>query len=678
MKRTSLLISLLMVLLLVSGCTDMLPGLPSLNGALTGTVVDDVTSKGISGAIVEIENSSKTQITNSTGTFSFNNLAAGSYNLKITKDGYEAFTATYQVHVGDTNTVNIHLIPVTEGSKGTIKGRVVYQGTTEPIDGVTVKVDDTDISVQTNLYGEFSLRDLEYGTYILVFNKDGFGKHIQEIRLNQETADVIVELKEVENLAKNMVGNFKKSMYQLGTVYFQEQSVIKDNVMDDVMPFFEALSPNFEEMGRGLYHIEVIDETQAPGEYECIWYKDEYGEEMYPTYILVEPGDPLADEWVWKVHDNGSLITITFPNMDQRVVEYEDYNQVDIDFTGSTLEYSILSATQAEYKVLLNVGSADTKNFSLTHTEYDEYNGTIETYVINAVVPSGPTAELDVIFDTNYNDEYQEIRVNGSMNLDTFIEDMVFSLGGSVETPVIKFYGELETQIFGAGGVTEIAELEGHPFNVWAFGEIMTDDFVIDGEIHLEVDFVEAIDDIGVYLRPVPYHANMDVSYASYETTFTGLIDFDFLNFETYFTSTDMNKFEDMQIHMAGDLTHGDQIEYCVDLFFTRPENAEVQVNMNLWTGEFGLSGELAYDEEEGFAYINLFDNNDTHFEAEVPSHVTGGEEVGKILGANGETYATVAFSEELGASFFIQYTDGEWEMLPLDPVAYLPNDTIE
>lgn len=762
MKKTSILISLLMVLLLVSGCTDMLAGLTGQTGTLTGTVVDDVSTNGISGAIVEIENSSKTQITNSTGTFIFDNLAAGSYNLKVTKDGYEVYTASYQILAGDTNTVSIRLTPVAdEDTRGAIKGlvveegtnepvvearvkidgqdiekwtdingefvlnnliydtyaliitkdgyedrikhvevnaaevtprielaevqrfygiiegSVVYQNTTEPIDQVTVRIDDTDLLVQTNLFGEFNFGELEYGVYTLVISKDGFEKHIQEIKLDQEKVNVLIELREKENVAKSMVGNFKNSMYQLGSVYFQEESVVQDNIMNDVMPFFEELSPNFEEMGRGLYHIEVIDKMEVPGEYECTWYEDEYGE--YPVYTLIEPGDPLADEWVWKVHDNGSLITIILPNMDEHVIEYDDYNQVDIDFTGSILEYNILSATNAEYRVLLAVGSADTRNLTFTHTEFDEYNGTTETYVINAVVPFGPTAELDVTFDTDHNDEYQEIRVSGSMNLDTFREDMIFSIYGSVNTPVIEFYGELETHIFGAGNITEINELEGYSFNVWACGEVITDEFVVDGKIYIEVDYVEAIDYMGVYYsRPVPYKAEMDLTYTSNETIFTGFINIDFLNYETFFASTESSKFEDIQIYLAGDLTHGDQIAYGVELFFTRPENHEVQANINLWTSEFGLWGELAYDDENGFTYIDLYDNNETHFTAEVPNRVDDGHEVGSIIGADNVIYGTVAYSEELGASFFIQYTDGEWEMLPLNPTAYLPNDTIE
>lgn len=76
-----------------------------------GTVTNTTTLQPIEGALLQIEYTDKTYTTETDGKFYFNQLAAKSYSIKVTKDGYQQKTVTQDVSVGTISTLNIQLTP---------------------------------------------------------------------------------------------------------------------------------------------------------------------------------------------------------------------------------------------------------------------------------------------------------------------------------------------------------------------------------------------------------------------------------------------------------------------------------------------------------------------------------------------------------------------------------------
>lgn len=78
---------------------------------LKGIVKDSNTQGVISGATVFLDQVNVTTTTNDAGYFAFANLSGGSYNLTVTKPGYNKFTTVVEILADDTNHwVNVPLI----------------------------------------------------------------------------------------------------------------------------------------------------------------------------------------------------------------------------------------------------------------------------------------------------------------------------------------------------------------------------------------------------------------------------------------------------------------------------------------------------------------------------------------------------------------------------------------
>lgn len=104
MKRSKIVVSLLLLLFVLSGCTFL-----TKTGAITGTVNDAASGQAIPDATVTIKGSNTTPATtNASGAFSFQKLAYGNVELIVAAAGYITKTVPVAVNAS-TAVVNIQL-----------------------------------------------------------------------------------------------------------------------------------------------------------------------------------------------------------------------------------------------------------------------------------------------------------------------------------------------------------------------------------------------------------------------------------------------------------------------------------------------------------------------------------------------------------------------------------------
>lgn len=107
-------------------------------GSIYGTVTDFATGDPVSNANVRLNPRGETALTGSDGTFQFNELAAGSYSLSLSKNGYVDLDDDYAIEIENGNNVrrDVQLSPAFESFKITVNG---------------VEMDTLDFGVDPNL-----------------------------------------------------------------------------------------------------------------------------------------------------------------------------------------------------------------------------------------------------------------------------------------------------------------------------------------------------------------------------------------------------------------------------------------------------------------------------------------------------------------------------------------------
>lgn len=97
-------------MLLTSCAQDII----DLTGSVSGVVYDKSTQKPVEGCIVGIQPTSNEIMTTSSGTYVFNEIEAGNYNLTFDKDGYEKQSKNVEIVPNQMQNLNIFLNPIEE------------------------------------------------------------------------------------------------------------------------------------------------------------------------------------------------------------------------------------------------------------------------------------------------------------------------------------------------------------------------------------------------------------------------------------------------------------------------------------------------------------------------------------------------------------------------------------
>lgn len=157
-------------------------------GNVTGKVTD-TSNNPIVGASVSFGGGSTS--TDSTGTYSFTNIPAGTIQLVASATGYQSVTQNVTVTGGTSTTANFTLTP-TSGSPGTVTGTVTNISTHGVISGATVKWNTA--STTTNSSGVYTLNNVGGGTQTLTASAAGYLPVSNTVNVNGGTSTLNFQL----------------------------------------------------------------------------------------------------------------------------------------------------------------------------------------------------------------------------------------------------------------------------------------------------------------------------------------------------------------------------------------------------------------------------------------------------------------------------------------------------
>jgi hypothetical protein len=161
-------------------------GLGTVSGSVSYYQSGELALVGIGGANIELtggayifgNTTTTSEESGLEGTFSLGNVPAGTYNLNVVAEGYDAYSESGVVVTDEGNTV-VDVVFLAE-EPGRISGSVVILGTTSAIEGATVSVElDSGIysfnsSAVTDVNGEFTIEKLPVGSYALTVSAEGY------------------------------------------------------------------------------------------------------------------------------------------------------------------------------------------------------------------------------------------------------------------------------------------------------------------------------------------------------------------------------------------------------------------------------------------------------------------------------------------------------------------------
>ncbi|WWB87080.1 carboxypeptidase regulatory-like domain-containing protein [Priestia aryabhattai] len=147
-------------------------------GTVTG-IVSNTNGTPIQGAIVEVldtgNNVIATVTTNAQGQYTANQLAPGTFQLRVKAQNFQTTLLGFTVQASQTTTQNVILQP----SPGTLTGAVNDAQTGVSLSGVSVNVVNqggiTVATATTNAQGQYSVTNLAPGSYTVTFGQPGFG-----------------------------------------------------------------------------------------------------------------------------------------------------------------------------------------------------------------------------------------------------------------------------------------------------------------------------------------------------------------------------------------------------------------------------------------------------------------------------------------------------------------------
>ncbi len=182
---------------------------PSSGGSVFGFVYNDADEpmKGVKVGIVSSNYTNNTE-TDESGYYQFDGLAAGSYTLTYTKEGYK--TQMLDARIGDGEAKGLDTVVMEEIVRGKITG-FVYDIKGNPIESVKLKLNGikTKMSKSTasDQDGFFEFTDLDADTYVIIAKKKRYKQAKTQATLEEgESVEVELEMRKTTKRVKGMKG----------------------------------------------------------------------------------------------------------------------------------------------------------------------------------------------------------------------------------------------------------------------------------------------------------------------------------------------------------------------------------------------------------------------------------------------------------------------------------------
>jgi len=157
----------------------------STPGSISGHVTNSATGAAIAGAMVSFSGGATT--TDSSGAYSFSNVAPGTYNVMASQVGFISQTNSVTVSSGATSTLNFQLSPAP--TPGAITGHVTNSATGAAIAGATVTFSGGSATTDSN--GAYSFTNVAPGTYSLTASQTGFTSQTGSVNVSSGTTSTL-------------------------------------------------------------------------------------------------------------------------------------------------------------------------------------------------------------------------------------------------------------------------------------------------------------------------------------------------------------------------------------------------------------------------------------------------------------------------------------------------------
>ncbi|GAI00855.1 unnamed protein product, partial [marine sediment metagenome] len=162
-------------------------------GSIYGFITDEKYNPISSAQVIIAGDSEFISYTNEAGYFIIDNLIPGTYNIIVTKSGYEAQKLSAKVTVDEINEFNV-VMKQAEKEKGRISGMVVDYISKEPL-VVDVTITDIGLTTVSDLSGHFAFNNLKPKTYLFKIQAlDYITSHTDATVLPDETAEIMIHL----------------------------------------------------------------------------------------------------------------------------------------------------------------------------------------------------------------------------------------------------------------------------------------------------------------------------------------------------------------------------------------------------------------------------------------------------------------------------------------------------
>lgn len=156
----------------VSGNTTTVQDITLETGAtINGVISDSINGMPITGARVEVTNTSKAGVSDNSGAYTVKGLAPNDYNILVTKPGYADFTGMVTVNLPSTS-YDISL----DSLAGSIAGVVVNENSL-PVNDAQVVAYNPALNIYKSantIGGTFAIDDLPAGDYVLGIKANGY------------------------------------------------------------------------------------------------------------------------------------------------------------------------------------------------------------------------------------------------------------------------------------------------------------------------------------------------------------------------------------------------------------------------------------------------------------------------------------------------------------------------
>jgi|GEM_PF-882645 hypothetical protein len=294
MKRIFVLVA---ILALAMGCAKKEEGVTPTGGTITGKVTLEG-EKDFSGVTVSIDVLGMSTTTKADGSFVLSDIPAGSFPVSFSKEGWATVTQDVIVDVGKTATVSVTLPKLL-----TVKGVVVVDG--EGVGGITVKIQEPNLSSKTRNDGSFEIPNVPPGSYTLLVigSEAGYGD-----------ATIPVEVVAGEPLDVGEIPLPKQKPYELaiwvptgdstGFSWMTEGSVNK--AADYIMANVKTAKTKKAFKGDAAGLAKWMQERMKDGKSDVVVLLDTTPKEIYPAQNT-QPDGSIAEEWLL----NGNTIIYT-------------------------------------------------------------------------------------------------------------------------------------------------------------------------------------------------------------------------------------------------------------------------------------------------------------------------------------------------------------------------------